>query len=148
MKFSKVRKVKSPERGTEKSAGIDFFVPEDLAHNSVLNIPPGGDALIPSGIKVNIPEGFMLMGADKSGVCTRKKLIVGAKIVDEDYQGEMHIHVINVGNAPVSINFGDKIAQFIIVPVSYVQPIEVSEDILFEEVSQRGAGGFGSTGTK
>lgn len=160
MKIAKVRDVKTPERGTEKSAGIDFFVPNDFIEKV---LPPGRDMLIPSGIKADVPEGFMLMAAEKSGVVTSKEacifigrtpkptafdsiVILGAKIVDEDYQGEIHIHLINVGRKPVVINPGTKIAQFILVPVSYENIEVVPEDQLFSKVSDRGDGGFGSTG--
>lgn len=160
MKVAKVRDVKTPERGTEKSAGIDFFVPNDFIEKV---LPPRRDMLIPSGIKADVPEGFMLMAAEKSGVVTSKEacifigrtpkptaydsiVILGAKIVDEDYQGEIHIHLINVGRKPVVINPGTKIAQFILVPVSYENVEVVPEDQLFSEVSDRGDGGFGSTG--
>ena len=157
MKFAKVRDVKSPVRGTEKSAGIDFYIPNDFKPVKLL---PGADLLIPSGIKANIPEGFMLMAAEKSGVVTsidavtranrpvkpeayNTILTVGAKIVDQDYQGEIHIHIINVGLRPALIKPGTKIAQFILVPVSYDNLEEVSEDKLFTTVTSRGDGGFG-----
>ena len=162
MKISKVRKVKTPERGTAKSAGIDFFVPNDFIKKV---IPPQSDILIPSGIKANIPEGYMLMAADKSGVVTSRMaalragrkpkaeafdtvVILGAKIVDEDYQGEIHIHLVNTGHAPVIIKPGMKIAQFILVPVSYENVEVVPETELFSETTERGDGGFGSTDNK
>ena len=161
MKIAKVRNVKTPDRGTSKSAGIDFYIPEDF---DIKMLFPHTDVLIPSGIVAKIPEGYMLMGADKSGVVVseegyvrtklepRKRkpfpspLIIGAKIIDEDYQGEIHIHVINVGNNCITLTPGMKIAQFILVPVFY-DNIEVvdSREELFPEVSDRGAGGFGST---
>lgn len=159
LEFSKVRDVKSPERGTARSAGIDFFVPNDFFPTE---LRPHEDLLIPTGIRVNIPEGFMLLGADKSGVSTSiqavidagrkpKKdafdspTVIGAKIIDEDFQGELHIHIINLGNHPIMIRRGMKIAQFILVPVDYCELIEVPDDTLFPEVSERGSGCFGST---
>lgn len=161
MKFCKVRDVKSPERGTGKAAGIDFFVP-NLGKPIILS--PFYDLLIPSGIKMEIPEGYMLMAADKSGVVTSgpaciaagrtpKKgafdsaVILGAKIVDEDYQGEIHIHLINTGNTSILIRPGMKIAQFILVPVSYEGLEEVAENELFSRSSERGEGALGSTGS-
>lgn len=160
MKIAKVRNVKTPERGTPKSAGIDFFVPNDFVEQV---LPPQRDILIPSGIKANVPENFMLMAAEKSGVVTTKNaaiqagrkpkvtayntvVVLGAKIVDEDYQGEIHIHLVNVGNEYVIIKPGAKIAQFILVPVSYDTVEVVPENELFDEASDRGDGGFGSTG--
>ena len=74
-------------------------------------------------------------------------VILGAKIVDEDYQGEIHIHVVNVGKAKVHIKPGMKIAQFILVPVSYEGLEEVSESELFSRSSERGDGALGSTGS-
>lgn len=157
--FAKVRDVKSPEYGTKGSAGIDFFVPNDFEPTI---ISPQNDLLIPSGIKANIPHGYMLLGADKSGIVTskfaygraerkpkpevfRSPIIIGAKVIDEDYQGEIHIHLINVGNEQVLIKPGMKIAQFILVPVAYAELEEMSNGKLFTEASERGAGGFGST---
>lgn len=160
MRYCKVRNVKSPVRGTEKAAGIDFFVPEDFE----ARVYPRRDLLIPSGIKAEIPEGYMLMAADKSGVVTSKwacvvagrtpkkeafesSVIVGAKIVDEDYQGEIHIHLINCGSEMIHIKPGMKIAQFILVPVSYDSLEEVPEPKLFTKASEREGGAFGSTGS-
>jgi dUTP pyrophosphatase len=162
MRYAKVKDVRSPERGTDKAAGIDFFVPNSF-NETVLY--PNHDVLIPSGIKMKIPEGFMLMGADKSSIATSRKaciacgrmpkdnahrssLIIGAKIIDEDYQGEIHIHVINVGRTTVFIKPGMKIAQFILVPVIYPDLYEVSEAELFDKASERGDGAFGSTDKK
>lgn len=159
MNIAKVRNVRTPERGTDKSAGIDFFIPESFVERT---LAPQRDILIPSGIKANVPEGYMLMAADKSGVVTSKYavvtsgrkpkptafnsvLVLGAKIVDEDYQGEIHIHLVNVGNEHVLLKPGMKIAQFILVPVSYENVNVVDEKDLFAEESERGAGGFGST---
>lgn len=163
MKIALVRDVESPVRGTEKSAGLDFFIPNDFK-SSVIN--PGEDVLIPSGVKASIPKGYMLMAAEKSGVVTSKQacigagrkpkelafssiVVLGAKIVDEDYQGEIHIHLVNVGKEAVTLYPGTKIAQFILVPVSY-EGIEIcEEDELFEEESERADKGFGKgTGEK
>lgn len=163
MKFCKVRDVKSPVRGTSKAAGIDFFVP-NFNNNKGFIVNPGTDLLIPSGIKMEIPEGYMLMAADKSGVVTSKWaslgagrmpkpeafesiVILGAKIIDEDYHGEIHIHIVNVGKAKVHIKPGMKIAQFILVPVSYEELKEVPEAELFSKPSERADGAFGSTGS-
>lgn len=157
MKFAKVRDVKSPVRGTAKSAGIDFFVPNDC---QVIKLFPQCDVLIPSGIKASIPENLMLMAAEKSGVVTSAEavaragrevkpgaynsvVILGAKIVDEDYQGEIHIHLVNVGHETVTIKPGTKIAQFILVPVRYDELEEVPENELFTETTERGDKGIG-----
>lgn len=160
MRFAKVRDVKTPTRGTAGSAGIDFYVPN---FKKSFVVPAGQDILIPSGIKADIPKGYMLMAADKSGVVTTlyaqigaglqpkstastEPLIIGAKIIDEDYQGEIHIHLINVGKSTLIIKPGTKIAQFILIPVLYDSLEEVPENELFGEKSERAEGAFGSTG--
>jgi len=146
MKIAIIRDVKTPNRGTEASAGLDFYVPNDYDGRTVLK--PGESILIPSGIRANVPKGFMLTAFNKSGISMKKSLIVGAAVVDEDYQGEIHIHLLNAGWLDAIFAPGDKIVQFILVPVSYAN-VEVVENInLFENVSERGVGGFGSTGTK
>jgi len=144
MKISKVREVKTPTRGTEKSAGIDFFVPFGISET----LDPGSSCLIPSGIKANVPENYALVAFNKSGVAVKKNLHVGACVVDEDYQGEIHINLTNVGNETVQIESGEKIIQFVLVPVSYNEVQVVGEGDLFDSNTQRGTGGFGSTGTK
>ena len=159
VRFFKVRDVKSPERGTAFSAGIDFFVPNDFVTTPVW---PGEDILIPSGIKVGLPKGTMLMAADKSGIASSRdakalvgmaakdalpasSVIIGAKIIDEDYPGEVHIHLINVGHEPVTVKAGQKVAQFIVVPVLYSAPVEVENenDLLIPQTER--TGGFSST---
>jgi dUTP pyrophosphatase len=142
--YSKVRNVKSPSRGTPGSAGIDFFVPEDL----YFDISPSKSSLIPTGIKVNIPDGFALIAFNKSGVALKKGLIVGACVIDSDYQGEIHMHVINTTSEHVHIESGEKLVQFLLIPVSHTDPQEVNLDKLYERSTVRGSGGFGSTGLK
>jgi len=146
MRIAIIRDVKTPERGTSRSAGIDFFIPNDYNGNTFIS--PGESVLIPSGIRAEVPKGYMLTAFNKSGVATKKSLVVGACVVDEDYQGEIHIHLINSGDESVDIKPGDKIVQFILVPVNYDIIQVVSNQELFEEISERGEGGFGSTDTK
>ena len=142
--FTKTRPVKSPTRGTVQSAGIDFYVPEDFVSQT---IKPEGDILIPSGIRVRVPQGYALIAFNKSGISTKKKLIAGACVVDEDYTGEVHLHLINAGNGTVTINPGDKILQFILLPVNYADTMELTHDEYESHgETERGSGGFGSTG--
>lgn len=166
MQIAKVRNVKTPVRGTTKSAGIDFFIPEDFSGQM---LDPREDILIPSGICALIPDGYMLMAADKSGVSPSRvakmecetemkitgqdttlssALIVGAKIIDEDYPGEIHIHIINVGKEPVWLERGQKIVQFILVPVCYADICEASPEVVRAAVKAKNSErieGFSST---
>ena len=140
IKFQKLRDVKSPERGTSKSAGIDFFIPSDY---SPVFLHKGMDAIIPSGIRVKIPEGYALIAFNKSGVA-KKGLSIGACVVDEDYTGEIHLHVYNRGLNSVRLVPGQKLVQFILIPVCYAN-LEEDEKLSFRP-TERGSGAFGSTG--
>jgi dUTP pyrophosphatase len=144
MKIAKIRNVKTPSRGTALSAGIDFYIPEDLGWE-VKTLRFGESIVIPSGIKVKLPKHTALIAFNKSGVATKKGLQVGACVVDEDYQGEIHIHLTNITNSETHIKAGEKIVQFILVPTWYDIVEVVEADELFEEVSERGEGKFGST---
>ena len=145
MKISKVRPVKTPTRGTNGSAGIDFYVPDNYPEN-LCEILPNERYFIPSGIKANVPEGHALIAMNKSGVSLKQNLLVGACVVDSDYQGEIHLHLINVGDKRVNITPGQKLVQFLLVPVNHCDILEVDETNLFTTQTERGSGGFGSTG--
>lgn len=113
-----------------------------------LLIQPGEDILIPSGIHVNIPKGYELTVMNKSGVCTKLKLIVGAELIDSDYQGELHFHLFNLNTNPVLLLPGQKVVQMKMAMVSLVNPVEVETlDRLYTNQTERGTGGFNSTGT-
>lgn len=169
MNFSKVLVVKSPSRANWNDAGIDFYVPEnteqfrtelveknpflanrvDASHN-YFTFGPHDRLLIPSGIKVLIPKGYMLCAFNKSGVAAKKGLVVGSCVVDESYQGQVHLSLINSSKDPVIVEYGEKIVQFILLPVLYAQPMEVNVDDLYKYSGStaRGDGGFGSSGIK
>ena len=147
LKIAKIRDVKTPIRGTEGSAGIDFFVPNDYPQE-LCTVRPGERFFIPSGIKANVPEGYALIAFNKSGVALKKGLMVGAAVVDSDYQGEIHLHLVNTSDKNVTIEAGDKLTQFLLIPVDHGTVETVSEEDLFESESSRGSGGFGSTGVR
>ncbi len=145
LRIAKVRDVKTPTRGTEGSAGIDFYVPNDYPQNLCV-IEPGERCFIPSGIKANVPDGYALVAFNKSGVALKKQLFVGAAVVDSDYQGEIHLHLVNTSTKSVEISAGEKILQFLLLPVDHGPVCLVDEGELFNAVTTRGDGGFGSTG--
>lgn len=166
VEFLKIRKVKDPKRDLG-NAGIDVFVPdysdeylEDLkAKNQDLDITdlrilvkPQESVLIPLGLKSKFGPGLALEAANKSGIATKKKLFVGASVVDSSYQGEIHAHFVNVGKEDQVIQYGDKIVQFVPRVIDY-QAIGVMSGVspgefYNGEVTSRGEGGFGSTGTR
>lgn len=169
MKFTRIRAVKSPIRSTTLSAGIDFFVPkfdenfriafhaknvgvgiiddDVFDHDTFILLGQHQRVLIPSGIHVKLPEGYALIAHNKSGIATRKGLDRLAEVVDEDYMGEVHISLVNTGNESVKIHENTKLIQFVLVKVGYHQPEEIdSLEELYPEKTERGEGGFGSTG--
>lgn len=145
LKFCKVRDVKAPGKAHPEDAGFDFFIPNDFAP---CHLAPGEDVLIPSGVKVIVPEGYALIAMNKSGVATKQKLRVGAAVVDAGYRGEVHIHLFNDGpsDSEVELTPGMKIVQFVLVQIGTHQAEEISVDDYAGYDSERGEGGFGSTG--
>jgi len=149
MNIVKVRDIKDPNRGTSEPAGIDLFIPNDFEK---YDLDPGESVLIPAGIKADVPKGHALVVFNKSGIAVKRKLVVGACVIDEDYTGEIHIDLKNVGKETQILHPGDKITQLLCLPVAYpiVNIVETEAECFGTklEESERGAGGFGSTGTK
>lgn len=139
MKIKRIRDVRMPSRGTSGSAGLDFYIPEESGR---INVMPGESIFVPSGIRCNVPKGYMLMAANRSSM-GKKGMLVGASIVDSDYTGEIHLNLWNVSDEEQNFFPGDKIVQFILVPVLNIEIEEVDE--LDEIDSDRGNKGFGST---
>jgi dUTP pyrophosphatase len=145
MRIAKTRDVKTPTRANITDAGIDFFIPNTA---EPLTILPGESSLIPSGIKVDVPRNHALVAFNKSGIASKRQLIVGACVVDCGYQGEIYINMQNVGRETQQLLPGDKIVQFALLQLGEHTVQLVDEDRLYEEESTRGEGALGSTGTK
>ncbi|MFW6002110.1 MAG: dUTP diphosphatase [archaeon] len=167
LKYAKTRDVEIPSRGHATDAGIDFRCPvitEEfkeavLAHKAnkdgvtivdgKIRINSGHNVTIPSGIKVEIPYGYMGLFMNKSGVASKNDVLIGAQTIDTFYSGEVHIDLHNVGEKVFEIESGMKLAQMALVPVLNCDLINVEEDELYEWMKSndhRGEGGFGSTG--
>jgi len=142
LKYELIREVKSPLKGHETDAGIDLFIPTDLGWNKKW-INSHSDIRIPSGIKVHIPEGWCGIFLNKSGVAYDKKLMIGGQVIDSGYTGEIHLHLINTAKGDMIVKAGQKIAQLLIIPVPKINLIKVEN---YERKTERGTGGFGSTG--
>ncbi len=139
---------KAIARAHATDAGIDFYVPLDF---SGVVLAPGESVMIDSGIKVEVPFGYMGMFCNKSGIASKKNIIFGAHIVDSYYSGNVIINLHNIGNKNEEINAGDKIIQMVLVPIVPAIPEEVTEDSLYEGLyieTVRGEKGFGATGEK
>ena len=141
------RKGKMPVKAHADDAGFDFFAPMDMLEVTLL---PGDDFVVQTGVRVGVPRGWALLGVNKSGVATKRKLTLGAKLIDSGYTGELGIHLFNIGNQPTKIGPGDKIAQFVLIPIGTSIVEELTEDEYWRRNrdTERGCGGFGSTGEK
>lgn len=136
---------KLPHRAHPTDAGMDlFYCPEH--HDGWLSIKPGGSAVLETGLKIEVPNGFMLQIMNKSGVASKKQLVTGACVVDNGYNGEIFVNLQNIGTKPQVLEPGQKIAQAVLIPVSIPQLNEVIDDNIYESATARGDGGFGSTG--
>ena len=124
-----------PTRGSEQAAGLDLYADGNFVVKS------GEHAIIPTGVAVAIPDGYCGQVWPRSGVSARYGVDVLAGVIDSDYTGELKV-VIQCGAQDFCINQGDRIAQLLIVPVSMLECVEV--DSLDD--TDRGVGGFGSTG--
>ena len=178
IQFTKIRDVKSPNRANINDAGMDFYIPNysenflnDLKEKNKVNklqyildsedgenpnytlriiIPAGEQINIPSGIKVNIfDKNTYLEANNKSGIASKYHLVVGASVVDADYQGEVHLNLINTGNTDVEVFSGMKIVQFIHKYYIHTDLEEISNDEYNNlKASDRGSGAFSSSGIK
>jgi dUTP pyrophosphatase len=130
-----------PHYATAGAAGLDLRACTDAA----LTIEPGQTHLIPTGIAIHIGDpGYAAMILPRSGLGHKNGIVLGnlVGLIDADYQGQLMVSIWNRGQQTFTLNPMERIAQLVIVPVMQVE-FNVVED--FEE-SDRGTGGFGSTG--
>lgn len=130
-----------PDYASAGAAGMDLAAAVDAD----VVLQPGARALVPTGFAVALPEGFEAQVRPRSGLAVRHGIsIVNAPgTVDADYRGEIMVCLVNLGDAPFTVERGMRIAQMVVAPVTEVAWDE-AEDL---EATARGAGGFGSTGT-
>ncbi len=131
-----------PHYATDGSAGLDMRAALDEA----LTVEPGDTVLVPTGIAIHVADpGLAAVLLPRSGLGHKHGLVLGnlTGLIDSDYQGQVFISCWNRGSKAYEIRPGERIAQMVFVPVEQVR-FNVVED--FED-SQRGAGGFGHSGT-
>lgn len=137
---------KLPVRAHETDAGMDlFFHPDD---NALKPIRPGQSVLLHTGLKIEVPEGYMLEIKNKSGIASKRNLVVGACVVDSGYNGEIFVNLHNIGTITEYIDPGQKIAQAVMVPIVYPEIEEIKEDNVYGHKTDRGFGALGSTGDR
>ncbi|MBL97468.1 MAG: deoxyuridine 5'-triphosphate nucleotidohydrolase [Legionellales bacterium] len=135
---------KIPKRAHPTDAGIDFFYCPEKP--STLAIEPGQSVLLPTGIKMEVPQDHMLQIMNKSGIASKRSLITGACVVDEGYTGEIFVNLHNIGTKTNFVESGQKIAQGVFIKIQKPDLCEIMEDVLYEGDTSRGAGALGSTG--
>ena len=150
LRYEKTRLgVKAPSRSNPSDAGLDvFYCPEN--DSGAIFIGPTATAVLPTGLRFEVPHGFMLEVKNRSSMAAKKQLLVGACVIDPGYSGEVFINLHNVGMEPQTINVGDKIAQLVLLPVYHFQCQEEPSGTIYNRpvcISNRGEGGFGSTGS-
>lgn len=144
IKFAKLRDVKTPKKAYYFDAGYDFFVPNDFKE-TVLN--PNQSVKVPSGIKIEVPEGLTAIFLNRSSIAADKALLVGAQVIDHGYMGEVHLNLHNVGKSIVLISPGLKLIQLLFMPI-YASKLSEVDLNYFDKKTDRGENGFGSTGEK
>ena len=133
-------RIENPKYESENAAGMDLRAFLD----SAVILPPLGRVKIPTGIKIELPQGYEAQVRPRSGLAIKTGLTVlnSPGTIDADYRGDIEIILINLGEMDVTINDGERIAQLVITPVSRAKIMEVEK----LSPSQRGSAGFGSTG--
>jgi dUTP pyrophosphatase len=170
LRFAKTRNVKSPKRNNPTDAGIDFFIPEfDEAFKYAFRenpankgtiidgdnriiIRPGANACIPSGIKIEVPYGYMALFLNKSGIASKKDLLIGAQVIDTAYAGEVGLDLHNVSQEHTQdLLPGDKVVQLVMIPIACCGLMEIKVEELYKDFELkeiRGEKGFGSSDKK
>jgi dUTP pyrophosphatase len=130
-----------PQYATADSAGLDLLAAVDAD----LILQPGARALVPTGLAIALPPGYEAQVRPRSGLALRNgiTLLNTPGTVDADYRGEVGVILINLGQEPFVVTRGMRIAQMVVAPVTRLAWREVAD----LPTSERGAGGFGSTGT-
>ena len=129
-----------PKYETQGASGVDI----SANINEDLTLVTNESILVPTGIAVSIPQGFEIQIRPRSGLAAKKGISVlnTPGTIDADYRGEIKVILINHGNEPFIIRNGDRIAQMVVCPIvqaKFEQVDELSD-------TERGSGGFGSTG--
>ena len=129
-----------PAYASAGAAGLDIRA----ALDAPVTLEPGARALVPSGLRIAIPDGHEGQVRARSGLAWRHGLAVlnAPGTIDADYRGELKVILVNLGETPITLSRGERIAQLVIAPVvqAHVVPVEDLDE------TERGDSGFGSTG--
>lgn len=142
LKFKKLRDVEAPKRMNPTDSGIDFYIPTSMSY-SLLSWT---SITIPSGIEVDIEEGYDLVFHRKSGLA-QKGLFLGAHVVDSGFKWEILFNLYNFGKKELKLEWGTRVVQGIVRKVELCE-VEEMNDIEEVKETKRGKGWFGSTWLK
>lgn len=129
-----------PRYATPGAAGMDLCA----CLTESVTLAPGERALIPTGLAVSIPRGYVGLVFARSGLAVKQGIALsnGVGVIDWDYRGEVKVGLVNQGQETFTVEHGTRIAQMVVLPVEQMALREVAE----LDDTDRGAGGFGSTG--
>lgn len=132
-----------PSYQTEHAAGLDLLAA--VPAGAPLTLAPGARALVPTGLAIALPAGYEAQVRPRSGLAVKAGLTVlnSPGTIDADYRGEVQVLLINLGENPVAVERGMRVAQMVVAPVQRAALREVPA----LDTTTRGSGGFGSTGT-
>ncbi len=135
-------RAKLPAYGSADAAGADLYALTD----GPVAIAPGETVMLHTGLAFAIPKGYVGLVCARSSLGAKRGLAPANKVgvIDADYRGEVRVALHNHGSVPQVVEDGDRVAQLVIVPYLTAQFTQAEE----LEATQRGSGGFGSTGTK
>lgn len=130
-----------PSYGSASAAGADLYSAEED-----MTILPGETKIVHTGLAMQIPEGYVGLIYARSGIANKRGLAPSNKVgvIDSDYRGEIMVSIFNHSSLPQTIAAGERVAQIVITPYLTVNFTEADE----LDDTDRGSGGFGSTGTK
>lgn len=128
----------APVKGSAKAAGFDLKSAYDII------VPARGKAIVKTDIQIELPEGCYGRIAPRSGLAAKNHIDIGAGVVDEDYRGNLGVVMFNHADVDFPVAKGDRIAQLICERIFYPELVEAKT----LSDTERGSGGFGSTGTQ
>lgn len=133
-----------PDYQSADAAGMDLLAAVDT--NAPISLLPGGRALVPTGLIMQLPRGTEAQVRPRSGLALRHGITVlnSPGTIDSDYRGEIKVLLVNLGDAPFAVTRGERIAQLIVAPIARAALREVRA----LAATKRGEGGFGSTGVR
>ena len=136
------KNVALPKYETDGSSGMDLAASTEIP----IKIQPGKISIIPTGISVSIPKNFEIQIRPRSGLAAKNQITVlnTPGTIDADYRGEIKVVLINLGTKTFFVEKGMRIAQMVLCPIIQAKIKEVES----LDNTERGSGGFGSTGTK